>query len=138
MTISDEDLWADAIEVAGGGDYEEHPVWSHVKPGDQIIGTVSKRKDDAATKFGPKMVLELTDAERVISEGDKRAKGTYVVWPTPALADLIKRESINEGDRIGIRLNELKDTGKGNPFKVFVVKVVERAAAVAAVGDDEW
>lgn len=91
---------------------------------DDTIAGVLARVDEVNTRFGSKVVMELDAARDVIMAGNTGADGDYVAWPTPGLINALEDAEADQGDFIVITLTELIDTNKGNPYKVFEVRVV--------------
>lgn len=100
-------------------------TWRPKAEGDTITAKLAK-VDTANTKWGEKTVIELSDvADGALSEGEEfsPAEDRTTVWPTPGLLDALADSGADIGDVITITLDELVDTGKGNPFKSFDVEL---------------
>jgi hypothetical protein len=116
--------------------------WKATSKGDTIVGTL-RRRTEVDTTFGRKTVLDfvgvtsLTGGGQPINVPDGHG---VTLWPTPGALDAIDSAGIKVGDKCAMRLLELKDTGKGNPFKVFGAKHLGAgdvfAADKPAVDDD--
>lgn len=92
--------------------------WSPEKVGDKIVGQVSS-VEVVATKFGPRplLVLETDDGPRK-------------VWASAArLRSGLAESNPQVGDKLGILFSDEEDVGKGNPMKIFKVKVEKSTPA---------
>lgn len=98
--------------------------WKPTVKGDTLVGTL-RRRSEVETKFGHKTVLD------VVSVGTLSAGGETVdvptgygatLWPSPSALDAIDHNKVKVGDKFAIRLLDLIDTNKGNPWKKFGVK----------------
>jgi hypothetical protein len=95
-------------------------TWRPTHEADTITGTLVK-VDEVNTRFGEKVVIELADCVDVIAGEEDGPDGPYTIWPTPGLLDALAEAEADKGSTITITLDELVDTGKGNPFKKFGV-----------------
>jgi hypothetical protein len=69
--------------------------------------------------------MHLDDVSKAQSAGNKLQPGDYQAWPTPGLLEsLMEAGVVDLGPVIGIKLEELVDTGKPTPFKRFKVKLI--------------
>ena len=116
--------------------------WKATGKGDTVVGTM-RRRSVVDTKFGEKTVLDFVGVNSLTSGGEAvDVPDGYGVtfWPTPGALDAIDSAGVKVGDKFALRLLELKDTGKGNPYKVFGAKHLGAgdvfAADKPAEGDD--
>ena len=111
----------DAFETPPPPEQLDTVEWKPTKVGDKLVGTLHRRVV-ANTKFGDKTVTEWVNVVECIADGEPVAipDGHGVTWwPTPGGVQVLDVKQIRAGDKGGVRLNELKDTDKGNPFKLF-------------------
>lgn len=94
---------ADKAEVSG-------QTWKPQVPGDSIVGEVLSLKKDAKTKFGAATILILG-----VSGGATR------VFCNKSLEDAIEEHGVKLGDRIAVQFKDSINTGKGRPFRLFVI-----------------
>ncbi len=100
--------WAPFTGTAG----DDTVQWSPNKIGDKIVGYLI-HVEVVSTKFGPRplMLLDTDD-------------GTRKVWcSSVGLRASLSEQNPQVGDKVGILFTGEEDTGKGNPMKVFKVKV---------------
>lgn len=90
--------------------------------GDGFTGEFA-RMDLVTTKFGDKIVMEFVECSSIKMDGEKVKAGSLTVWPNGSLAGELKAISPNYGDTVKAKFVEEKDTDKGNPLKVWSVKV---------------
>jgi hypothetical protein len=98
--------------------------WKATSKGDTIIGTL-RRDNEVDTKFGRKRVLDFVGVSSLTGGGEAvDIPDGYGVtfWPTPGAIDALENANVTVGDKCAIRLLDLKDTGRGNPYKVFGAK----------------
>lgn len=98
--------------------------WKPTKVGDTIVGTLHRRSI-ANTKFGDKTVMELVAVGTLTADGQPvDVPNGYAVtfWPTPGAVDAIDAVHAKVGDKFALRLLELIDTDRGNPFKKYGAK----------------
>jgi hypothetical protein len=102
---------------------EDRLTWRASTEGDHITGRLASVKD-VPTKYGQRIVIELTGCTDVEFEGESAPDGDFSTWPTQGLLDALDASGADQGDIVTITLVKLIDTGKGNPFKQFEVEVV--------------
>jgi hypothetical protein len=102
---------------------DDRQTWRPSTEGDRITGRVASVKE-ANTKFGARVVLELTGCTEVEFGGEPAPDGDYSCWPTQGLLDSLDATGADQGDIVTITLAKLIDTGRGSPFKSFEVEVV--------------
>lgn len=98
--------------------------WKPTTPGDTLIGTL-RRRSNVDTKFGEKTVLDVVSVSTLTASGqpvDVPAGYGVTVWPSPSAIDAVDHAKVKVGDKFAIRLLDLVDTNKGNPWKKFGVK----------------
>lgn len=101
---------------------------------DGIVGVLARRTI-AATKYGEKPVLEFSGVLEAVSGGlpvTVPADMHGAVWPTPAMVEVLDANQVVIGDTVALKVVALKDTGKGNPFKVPGLRVVARGDGTVA------
>jgi hypothetical protein len=127
-TIPDDDL-----TVPEAGQYAESVRVETTTVGDGLIGRLARRQQ-VDTKFGSKTVLTFDQVTVAVSDGETltiEPDHEYTVWPTPGLLTAIDAVTWSIGDTGRLKLTELVDTGKGNPFKKFGAAVDKRGGANA-------
>ncbi len=106
-------------------DETENMTWKPVAEGDSVSGKVVKA-EEVTTRYGDKVVVELEGCDHFVSNGEEHDVGTsqrVVIWATPGLVTEFNDARVQLDDEVEITLDELVDTGKGNPFKSFAVEV---------------
>lgn len=115
----------DFLNDAAPWDGEKHEAFSFNAIGDTLKGVIVEppRVIDHPNKFNPGQ----TKTSMVLAVKDD-AGTTWALWAeakkgaAQAIYEACQAAGVGvvaEGGIIAIRLTELKDTGKGNPFKVF-------------------
>lgn len=125
-------------DVPPAEEYGESVTLKLKQIGDGVVG-VLRRRAEVNTAFGEKEVFNFTDVEAAVSEGvavTVPAGEEAAVWPTPGFIRAVDHVSAGIGDKIAVKLVDLKDTGKGNPAKIFGATVLERKAGTAPAAAD--
>ena len=99
---------------------EGPPLFAFENVGDEIVGLVSEIVV-AKTKYGerPKLTIDTDAGQFVVIVGGAGL--------TPAVAE----KNPQVGCKIAIKFTSEKDVGKGNPLKLYEVKVAHPKAALA-------
>lgn len=113
-------------EFGAAAPAEDRQTWRPSIEGDHITGRLASVKE-ATTKFGQRVVVELTSCTDVEHGGEAAFDGDYIVWPTQGLLDALDSAGIDEDERVTINLVRLIDTGRGSPFKQFDVERVDES-----------
>ena len=118
------------VQAPAETEVETHK-WTPEVPGDTLIG-VLRRQASVDTKFGPGDVIDIKKVEVFTANGVTIPIPTGEEaswWPNSNGLRALENAGVAVGERFGVRLLELKDTGKGNPLKVFGIATADKLPA---------
>jgi hypothetical protein len=130
---------------SGTNDGENKPGVFFQGVGAKIVGTIDRVQEGVDTKFGPRIVIELTAAEGTTAnkgswgaDGPIAAGDEVVIWLGPGAMAAAFRDAIGEakvpglavGDTIALACSEEVDTGKPSKLKKYVARYTPATPAV--------
>jgi hypothetical protein len=104
-----------------------YPAAAFDKVGDAYAGTVTNQPHVIENQFGQALVIELANpayAEGGVTLFVKQGQ------MASAIADACGDHGLTEGGKLMLTLTDLRDTGKGNPLKVYEARYEPPVAKV--------
>ena len=132
----------DAFIKAGSG--SKYPAVKFEKIGDQVVGTIIEepKLKNIKTKFDIEEVPTLLITLDTVGNGNEGDFRTLFVRDSTFLLSAIgdacgeaNVKGVAAGGRLAIKHHDVKDTGKGNPAKLYEAKYVPPAPATTSLDD---